>query len=172
MSLTTAAKQAVTGLLAVVCVALIARVWVVQHIPPDSSCQSAPPLRGPADPLVILALLIASAATGWALGGWRKANRADDEGEGPGGAATHAAEASASRRRTVAMVQLGLCAFLAVVTAGLAYEAWSLVPDRCRWPLTYYVRWTTKSDPLVALPVAAVLTFLMGRWLWYPRSQP
>jgi len=84
---------------------------------------------------------------------------AEPQGPGPGA------------RFPVLVVQAGLCVFLLVMTAGLTYEAASLLPGTCRWPLTYYVRWLTFTDSWIALPVAVMFCFLMGRWLWYPRSQ-
>jgi len=144
---------------AIVCLGLIARDWLGPHQLPTGGCGSAPPLRGHVDPLLILGLLLLSAVAGWALGGWRKASAGDDPDD------------DSSRRGTVLVVQAGLCVFLLVMTAGLTYEAASLLPGTCRWPLTYYVRWLTFTDSWIALPVAVMFCFLMGRWLWYPRSQ-
>lgn len=158
-----AAKQTLMALGAVVCVALIVRNWVGPHqVPTSTVCGTAPPLRGAVDPLVILVLLVASAIAGWALGGWRKASAPDDPDDPDNVAAT--------RSSTLLLVQVGLCIFLLAMTAGLAYEAWSLKPGGCLWPLTYYVRWITYTDSWIALPVAVMFCFLMGRWLWYPRS--
>jgi sterol desaturase/sphingolipid hydroxylase (fatty acid hydroxylase superfamily) len=78
-----------------------------------------------------------------------------------------AARSRRSRRRArVIFVQSVLTAFLLLVAGLLAFETYALAVGI--WPITYYVRCSDEIAAWAAVPAAAVASFLLGRWLWYP----
>jgi len=69
----------------------------------------------------------------------------------------------------------GLAAHAALATVflfgvgALAYETVGVWPNPWKLqPITNYVRCATAADPLTTSLVAAVISFFVGHWLWFP----
>jgi len=57
--------------------------------------------------------------------------------------------------------------FLLIATILNLYEARAFAIGN--WPITYYVWCATAASPILALLATALVSFLIGRWLWIPR---
>lgn len=64
----------------------------------------------------------------------------------------------------VLTVKAFVTVFLLIATVLNLYEAAAFAQGI--WPITYYVWCSTAASPTLALSGAAILSFLVGRWLW------
>jgi hypothetical protein len=64
----------------------------------------------------------------------------------------------------VVAVNLGVAAFLFLVTFLLLIEAWTL--GHGVWPITYYVRCSMNAGAFISLVGMATFAFVIGRWMW------
>ena len=71
------------------------------------------------------------------------------------------------QRGLVLTVKAIATGFLLVATLLNIYEASAFASGV--WPITYYVWCSTAASPALALAAAAILSFLVGRWLWVAR---
>jgi len=69
-----------------------------------------------------------------------------------------------ANRGAVVAVNLGVAAFLFLITILMVIEAWTL--DHGAWPITYYVRCSTDAGALVSLIGVIGYSLVMGRWMW------
>lgn len=69
-----------------------------------------------------------------------------------------------NRRGIVLVVKVIATGFLLVATILNLYEAHAFAAGV--WPITYYAWCATAASPPLALLGAAVVSFLIGRWLW------
>jgi len=67
----------------------------------------------------------------------------------------------------VLVVKLFATGFLLIATILNLYEARAFATGN--WPITYYVWCGAAASPFFALLGAAIVAFLIGRWLWIPR---
>lgn len=70
--------------------------------------------------------------------------------------------------RGVIAVNLGVAAFMFIVTILMIVEAWTLGHNV--WPITYYTRCANVASTPLSLIGAAVYAFIVGRWLWVFRG--
>lgn len=124
-------------------------------------CHNPPHRVGQWPPLLIVAMCAGAFALGRLAGYWRD----------PAGRVAAGAGPSWSRRRVrvAVVVQSALAGFLLLVAILLAYETYSLAQPERLWPITYYVRCANEIATLPTAGGAAVICFLLGHWLWYPR---
>jgi hypothetical protein len=78
------------------------------------------------------------------------------------------AHARTKRISGALLVQTALVLFLLLSTALLAYETLALVNIDRNWPITYFVRCFTNSNPVCAGVGSFTFCFLLGHWIWYP----
>jgi hypothetical protein len=80
---------------------------------------------------------------------------------------------SLGQRRTRARTfpQLLLVLVLLILTLLLAYETWSLSPLNKNpnevWPITYFVRCSSRVATTASLPVISGMCAFFGKWMWY-----
>lgn len=75
---------------------------------------------------------------------------------------------SAHPKATALLVQGMVAGFFLAVFLVLVYETAALLHLGGLEPITSYVRCARTRDPLTTALAAAVVSFLVGQWLWYP----
>jgi hypothetical protein len=127
----------------------------------------------PLDGLTSFALVTASIGGfvgGHLLGRWIEASnivRKPDRDNRPGGGVRGILSGAAGTRAASVAVQGVLILFLALGVALLAYETLALVNTRLNWPITYYARCFSHTNPVPAGLGALALCSLLGQWVWY-----
>ena len=72
---------------------------------------------------------------------------------------------------TAILVRGALAAVLLLLVIVLVYETAALLGLDGLRPVTEYVRCARSAQPLVTGLAAGVISFLAGRWLWYPAAR-